>query len=839
MNALATSNGIRFAALAILAVSPGIARAQFSCPGDLNGDGIVNQEDSAAFAAALLYNENTGLVDLTGDGQANGNDVQVFAELVSDGPGFFCAPGLGACCYADGTCLDNVEPEVCTGPLSVFQPGLLCGINACEPRGACCSSGDCFILNGGATGCTETLPGATFLGIGVPCEPGLCPDKGACCLSLSDCIPSLTEPACEAQGGAYMGFGSACEPNLCSEPIPGACCAGSECTETTHDTCFLGRFLAGAACLPNNPCTPVTEAFWLFDEDGNWNDGSNWSTGAPPQPGRVAVIDKPSSVVVTHSTGTSMPDAIQSTATIRVTGGTLQPTLGTSDLNELIVDGGEVRVDDTLNVAHLTLNSDTLRGAGAINVIGRFDFVGGTITDPGTLTNQAGAVTSISGPASKTISGGRTFLNNGFVEQITFQAVGLLLGALLHNHGLYIHRSDAPYVNSSGIMSQIRNSGLFVKTDAAGSTVVGNNILFENDGVVTIGSGQLAYQGGGSGSGTWKLAPGTRVEFVNGVYELIDNAKIVGPGTAKLAGGTLRVSGSPIEVDNFDMAGGVLDGSGELQINQSMDWSLGAQSGPGATTVAPGAQLVLSGSGDKTMQLGRTLTLGGAAAATGEGDLYLNGGSSLNILPGAAFDVQSGMDFEFFSGASSAVNNMGTIMKSGGSDPTRFDMGLALNNSGSVTVLTGTLFIEGTGVNAGTFTAVPDTTVQFHGNPSYTLDAGTALQGQGVYRVGAGALVITGEVDGQRERLDVVNGTLENNGTLQVGEFTQSGGVVSGSGQISVTQQGTWNGGAHSRNGTTTIPPGAVLTLTGPATKTIQINRIVNNGGTVVLEGGG
>ena len=88
-----------------------------------------------------------------------------------------CQPGVGACCYLDGSCATD------------FQQ-------------------DCDAVGG------------TYQGDGVKCSEVNCPiPRGACCNPAGGCADDLTEAQCVGFGGVWAGAGTFC-PDACLDPCP-------------------------------------------------------------------------------------------------------------------------------------------------------------------------------------------------------------------------------------------------------------------------------------------------------------------------------------------------------------------------------------------------------------------------------------------------------------------------------------------------------------------------------------------------------------------------------------------------------------------------------------------
>ncbi len=81
-----------------------------------------------------------------------------------------------------------------------------------SPRGACClADGTCLETTAG--GCYAL--GGTYQGDGTACSPNPCPQPtGACCFLDGSCL-ELTDADCMAQGGTWQGAFTSCTPDPC------------------------------------------------------------------------------------------------------------------------------------------------------------------------------------------------------------------------------------------------------------------------------------------------------------------------------------------------------------------------------------------------------------------------------------------------------------------------------------------------------------------------------------------------------------------------------------------------------------------------------------------------
>ncbi len=282
-----------------------------------------------------------------------------------------------------------------------------------------------------------------------------------------------------------------------------------------------------------------------------------------------------------------------------------------------------------------------------------------------------------------------------------------------------------------------------------------------------------------------------------------------------------------------------MSGTGELRVLSNMNWTGGAQSDAGTTTIAAGAALNLSGTFAKTLSSGRTLNNEGSATMTDSGSLFINSGAVFNNLAGANFDAQGDAAFEYFSGTFSAFNNDGTFTKSGGAGTTQFEFGLAFNNDGTVQVQSGTLRLSGGGTSTGEFGVDSGAAIDFNsGSPSYTLDTGTTATGGGIWRTSGGTLAVVSGVNIATETFEVTAGGVDVDGSVTTASLTLAGGSFQGTGDFSATDDLNWTGGSMLEGGTTTIPDSGSIAIGGSGSKILN-GRTINNEGAATFSGTG
>jgi hypothetical protein len=154
----------------------------------------------------------------------------------------------GACCLADGMCVDVPSESVCEMIGGMWQGDASeCTSTPpppCEPFGPCCFAdiscelfpeGDCIAAGG------------RWQGQGASCDPGVCVVTGACCLGDGSCMDLLSQSECVALDGEYYGLFTTCSTTECL----GACSFDeTPCQDgRTRDECEAagGNFLGGGS----------------------------------------------------------------------------------------------------------------------------------------------------------------------------------------------------------------------------------------------------------------------------------------------------------------------------------------------------------------------------------------------------------------------------------------------------------------------------------------------------------------------------------------------------------------------------------------------------------------
>lgn len=266
------------------------------------------------------------------------------------------------------------------------------------------------------------------------------------------------------------------------------------------------------------------------------------------------------------------------------------------------VAAGSNRFEGRFESANLLLQSGVHAGNGAV-VGGSAAWSGGDLG--GSWKVDAGQVLRGTDGGSKIINGAASVLiNQGTLAWDTGNAMFLQSGATLNNQGRLDFSADGSVIYNGGSAPSFVNSGLIVKSGGSGSTVIGNSLGFDNQGVIEVQTGTIVLPSSFGNRGT--LA-GLGSYSVAGT---LTNAGSVAPGGAASATGTLTLAGSYLQTAAGSFAV-------DLQSLASHDlFNIGG-------TALLGGTLALSCHGGCSLAVGDVLTILDSA-----GDL---GGSFANV----------------------------------------------------------------------------------------------------------------------------------------------------------------------------------------------------------------
>jgi hypothetical protein len=316
-------------------------------------------------------------------------------------------------------------------------------------------------------------------------------------------------------------------------------------------------------------------------------------------------------------------------------------------------------------------------------------------------------------------------------------------------------------------------------------------------------------------------------------------AGIPGAGDrALIASGSVSLSFAEM-VGGLVMSGGTLSGA-QLTVTGAASLSAGTLTGAGTTRFE--GDLLLGGNSLRTISGGRIVETAGAT--TWSGNSAANGGS-VRFDTGGGRIVNSGAwtDANSFSatlGSGPSIgnkffDNLGSYSKAGASTTT---VSLSFANSGEVQVLGGTLALIGgaDSVSTGLFHVDQGATLSFGSGAGSTglatlSDASFSGGGRVLVDANTSALPDVRIIGSSTHQglLEVANGNLVVDGSLQAATLLQRGGTVEGSGSLRVLGDAVWSAGVQGGSGSTVFA--GDLAITGNGSKLVTGGRVLHTEG--------
>ena len=187
------------------------------------------------------------------------------------------------------------------------------------------------------------------------------------------------------------------------------------------------------------------------------------------------------------------------TALVEWTGGTftLNPGAQLSGAGLYRLNGGNVTANVDLAVENLDLVSafSTLSGMSAVSVATLMNWPAGTMSGGGRTIIGPEAVMNLGSSSTPGLSS-RTLENAGTVFWTGSGGVGLGPGVITNRVGALFHAQNAAQFQAGVGVNRFDNAGTFRKSVSTGTTIIQNNIGFNNSGTVDIRRGILVANGG-------------------------------------------------------------------------------------------------------------------------------------------------------------------------------------------------------------------------------------------------------------------------------------------------------------------------------------------------------
>ena len=568
----------------------------------------------------------------------------------------------------------------------------------------------------------------------------------------------------------------------------------------------------------------------------------------------------------TGTASSTLGGTIIDSGTVNVASGTLSLTgngsLGgtLSGAGTLALTAGSFTIAALSGAGTLAVNAATLTGTGlAISAVTASVHV----ANGGTLSAATGKILTLSGPVSigdatggsvvfagpgTLATSGTTTINDLGTGNVALSVAGAWANSGTVNDAGYgffdVYGGGSPgsIVNSgtfnfvgddSGLVldqqgggspaGTFTNTGTLAKTSGTGTSTIGGRVL--DTGTASILSGTLALLGGGSATGT--LTGSGVLDLGGGAFT---TAGLAGTGTlAVTSGATLSGSATSAITASVHVASGgtlsaatgkILTLSGPVSIGDATGGSV-VFAGPGTLATSGTTTINDLGTGNVALSVAGAWANSGTVNDAGYGffDVY-GGGSPGSIVNSGSFNFvgdDSGLVLDQQGGGSPAgtFTNTGTLAKTSGIGTNT--IGGRVLDTGTVSILSGTLALLGGGSATGTLTG------------SGVLDLGGGAFTTGGL-AGAGNLAVTGGASLMSTVTSTITASVHaaSGGTLSAA----TGKILTLSGPVSI---GDATGGSVVFTGPGTLATSGTTTIndTGAGNVALSVAGAWANSGTV------
>jgi hypothetical protein len=585
----------------------------------------------------------------------------------------------------------------------------------------------------------------------------------------------------------------------------------------------------GAPTLVTVTVRPSLERRWNNPAGGNWSDASNWLNNLIPGPDDIAIIDLAGTYQVNVDVNATISrlhlGAATDTQTLNVNSSRTLTVLhggtgGQGGYLQAIFSGGVMNIEGDLTVGSLGIGAGALNGSGDVTVTHYFVFTQGSMNGSGRTIVGPDATGGLYTTSSKAINNSRVLENRG---ELVYSGNGLVFGLSGAGSGRIVNAAGATFeiqdeadVNRNFPGSYaFENAGLLRKTGTNSTAFFASTVALNNTGTIQVESGTIELVGGGNLGGHVVVDPVTTTRLLlNSSVTAAEGLQLTGEGLVEVTG-TL-VADHALTVPKLRL-GGSLSGSGTITVADEFNWTGGSMNGSGRTLIGPDATGGLSTAAAKQINNSRVFENRGSLVYSGAGLVFGLGASGTGRIvnaAGAAFEVPDEADVTRSSAGSYSFDNAGLLRKTGTNTTTFFASGVALNNTGTVEVVSGAIELQGGGSLGGNVVIGPEVTARLF------LNSGV---------VAAGGLQITGE-----GLLDIA-GTLFMNHDLTVSNLLLRGQIF-GSGTITVTDAFTWTSGGMNGSGRLILATGSEGLIHTSGFKFLEASWVFENRGVVVYD---
>jgi hypothetical protein len=499
------------------------------------------------------------------------------------------------------------------------------------------------------------------------------------------------------------------------------------------------------------------------------------------------------------------------------------------------ITGGAVYAYTNLSIATLNLIGGTLGGTAIVTVTGTMTWSNSTMNGTGSTVLPSGATLNINGAGGNETLDTRTLTNSGTINWSGANNIYMQNGAILNNKGTFNILNGETIYNNGGTTPVINNSKTLIENPTTGTTTIQTS--FNNTGTVNVQSGTLVLSGGGNDTKTYSVSSGATLEFDGGNRGLSSTSSISGAGSVVFAAGytddagkftatgPMTVSGGTadfegtVSLGTLNLTGGYLGGIGALTVTSAFNWSgnstLGGGYGSTFTVASTATMSIIGTSVNEVLDYRNLINKSASATWSGSNNLYFQDGAVFINSSGATFTIQTDETIYNNGGATPSISNAGTITKNTTSGITTIEV--PFTNTGAVNVSSGTVTLTAGGSDTETLAAASGATLNFDGG-AFTITGSSASLG------GAGTIEISG-------------GTVSIGSTLSLPTLNLVGGMLTGSGDLTVTTAMTWTNSTMSGSGSTTVASSATLTINGTNVNEILDTRTFNLAGTASWSG--